>query len=218
MSLETLFGADEAGRGPVLGSLFIGFVDAPTESLPDGLADSKELTRADIDELAVRLQDMDAVASTVIEIPASKIDESGASITALTARAMGEAIATTAESDRGVVDACHTDPDVFEEMVTDAVDGVCDRRVDAQHGADTEIEQVMAASILAKHAREQHVDALRETYGDVGSGYPSDPSTKAFLKSHIAEHGELPSCARETWQTSQDALATAEQTSFAAFE
>jgi RNase HII (EC 3.1.26.4) len=75
----------------------------------------------------------------------------------------------------------------------------------------------MAASILAKHEREQHVAALREQHGDVGSGYPSDPVTQTFLEDYVDTHGELPACARRSWQTSQDALNAAAQTELGAY-
>jgi ribonuclease HII len=41
----------------------------------------------------------------------------------------------------------------------------------------------VAASILAKVTREEEVEKIKERYtkyGDIGSGYPSDPKTKEF--------------------------------------
>jgi len=51
----------------------------------------------------------------------------------------------------------------------------------------------------------------------VGSGYPSDPTTRDFLREYVTEHDSLPDCARASWQTSQDALAAAEQSSLSDF-
>ena len=60
-------------------------------------------------------------------------------------------------------------------------------------------------------ARDDHVASLAETYGAVGSGYPSDSATREFLREYVSEHGELPDCARASWKTSEDVLAAAEQ-------
>jgi ribonuclease HII len=87
----------------------------------------------------------------------------------------------------------------------------------AEHRADETYLLVGAASIVAKVARDAHVAALAEQYGDVGSGYPSDPATRAFLADYVAEHGELPPCARKSWSTCDDVLAAAEQSSLREF-
>jgi len=89
--------------------------------------------------------------------------------------------------------------------------------VTADHGADERDPHVAAASVVAKEAREAHVRRLREEYGAVGSGYPSDPTTREFLAAYVADHGDLPPCARETWSTCDDVLGAAEQSSLGEF-
>ncbi|NNC25056.1 ribonuclease HII, partial [Salinisphaera sp. USBA-960] len=69
----------------------------------------------------------------------------------------------------------------------------------AEHGADETHAIVGAASIVAKVARDNHVAALADEYGDVGSGYPGDTATREFLRAYVREHGSLPGCARESW-------------------
>ena len=49
------------------------------------------------------------------------------------------------------------------------------------------------------------------TYDGVGSGYPSDPTTRSFLRAYVADHGDVPDCARRSWSTCDDVLAAAEQ-------
>jgi len=51
----------------------------------------------------------------------------------------------------------------------------------------------------------------------VGSGYPSDPTTRAFLAGYVEEHGELPDCARTSWSTCDDVLAAARQSTLGEF-
>ena len=77
-----------------------------------------------------------------------------------------------------------------------------------------------AASIVAKVRRDALIDALDPEYaeyGPIGSGYPSDPQTRSFLRAYVDETGELPPCARASWSTSEDVLAAAEQSALSEF-
>jgi ribonuclease HII len=87
----------------------------------------------------------------------------------------------------------------------------------SEHRADERHAHVAAASVVAKVERDRRVEALSERYGEVGSGYPSDDRTRAFLAAFVAEHGRLPACARASWATCADVLAAAEQSSLGEF-
>jgi ribonuclease HII len=205
------FGADEAGRGPALGSMFAAAVavDDPA-AVPEGVDDSKNLSRERREELAATLRADDRVRTAVAEITSERIDAPDADMNALTVDAQARALRDVVREDEsGVVDACDTSEERFARRVGDAVDADVD--LAAEHGADEAYPVVSAASVLAKVARDRHVDALTEQYGAVGSGYPSDPTTREFLREYVRERGELPDCARESWQTCADALAAAEQ-------
>jgi ribonuclease HII len=129
-----------------------------------------------------------------------------------------------------LLDAGDTDADRFAERVLERLDGegstadhptTSGPRVDARHQADEDDPLVGAASIVAKVARDAHVEdlaaAVDARFGDLGSGYPSDPTTREFLRSYVDATGELPDCARESWQTCADLLAAAEQSALADF-
>jgi len=60
------------------------------------------------------------------------------------------------------------------------------RKVYPLNKADVRIPVVAAASIIAKVVRDRMIAYLKTAYGDFGSGYPSDPATIAWLKSHDA--------------------------------
>jgi len=84
----------------------------------------------------------------------------------------------------------------------------------AAHGADEDDPVVGAASVVAKVARDERmaaVDAEYPSYSGVGSGYPGDSTTRAFLREYVADHGTVPDCARRSWSTCDDAVAAAEQ-------
>ena len=223
------FGVDEAGKGPALGSMFAAAVycDDPN-ALPGGIADSKRLAPARREELAATLCEDDRIAVGVAEITVARIDDPETDMNSLAVAAHAEAIANAVvdlepdavagDAITGLCDACDTDADRFARRVSEAcADLEVPLELDARHGADDESPIVGAASIVAKVERDAHVADLAAEYGDVGSGYPSDPTTRAFLESYVDAHGELPACARESWSTCRDVLAAAEQTGLGQF-
>lgn len=223
------FGVDEAGKGPVLGSMFAAAVVADPAELPGDVGDSKGIAPDRREELAAEIRGV-AAAVGVAEIPGERIDDEATDMNSLTVAAQAEALAAAAadidsgDADgalSGYVDAGDTNAVRFERRVAE---GVADRLdganpdVRAEHRADETYPVVGAASIVAKVERDAHVDRLAAEHGDVGSGYPSDPATREFLEGYVAEHGSLPPCARASWKTSQDALAAATQSSLGEFE
>ena len=210
------FGVDEAGRGPVLGSLFVACVRADPAVLPEAIDDSKRLSPARREALAADLQGDDRVSTAVVEVTASEIDDPETDINALTAAAAAGAIDEVAEDGlAGIVDACDTDAARFGRRVTAATE--LEVEITAEHGADESHALAGAASIVAKVARDAHIDRLAEEYGSMGSGYPSDPNTREFLREYVREHGDLPPFARASWKTSRDVLDAAAQSTLASF-
>ena len=63
--------------------------------------------------------------------------------------------------------------------------------------ADANYPVVGAASIVAK----VHRDAAIHDLGPVGSGYPSDPVTRAWLTGFLEREEPFPSCVRTRWGT-----------------
>ncbi|QSG12322.1 Ribonuclease HII [Halapricum desulfuricans] len=215
------FGVDEAGKGPVLGSMFAAAVLADPDALPGDVGDSKTVAPARRVKMADEIRTAaDRVA--VAEITVEEIDDEETDMNTLTveahARALSKLLAgrDTGTEVSGFVDAGDTNAVRFGQRLRERLDADVDLR--AEHEADATYRIVGAASVIAKVARDAHVRALSAKYGDVGSGYPSDPATRTFLDDYVETYGELPACARESWQTSKDALAAAAQASLDAFE
>jgi ribonuclease HII len=209
------FGVDEAGKGPVLGSMFAAAVRGPAHTLPDGIDDSKRLTPDRREELDAAIREAEGVAVGLAEIPVSRIDGEE-DMNTLTVAAHAEVISQVVrDGDGGMVDAGDTSAERFARRVGERVPAEVDVR--AEHGADESYLLVGAASIVAKVARDRHVADLAARYGAVGSGYPSDPLTRSFLASYVDEYGDLPDCARRSWSTCADVLAAAEQASLGEF-
>lgn len=208
-----VFGTDEAGKGPVLGSMFAACVHVDPDTEPDVLGDvrdSKQLSAARRQALVDGLRTEPAVEIGVAEVPVDRIDAPGTDMNGLTVAAHADALSAVArDGDGGIADASDTSTARFARRVTDAA-GV-DVSLEAAHGADDAYQLAAAASVVAKVARDAHIAALAAEYGEIGSGYPSDPTTRAFLGDYVADNGELPDCARASWSTSRDVLTAAEQ-------
>ena len=220
-------GADEAGKGPVLGPMVAAAVRADPAALPDGITDSKRLSASRREALDAALRSNPDVEVGVAVVSVDRIDHPDTDMNSLTVAAQAEAIATVAsDGDQAIVDAGDVSESRFARRVREAVaesafesDALDTVSIDvaAEHGADDEHPIVGAASIVAKVERDRHVADLSEEYGEIGSGYPSDPTTRAFLAEYVRTHGDLPACARSSWQTSADVLAAAEQSALSEF-
>jgi ribonuclease HII len=210
------FGADEAGKGPAIGSMFAAAVAGPAAAIPEDVDDSKRLSDAHRGDLARAIRGADRLRTAVAEVPVERIDDPETEMNTLTVAGQAEALAAVLDGgERGVVDAGDTDEGRFADRVVGRLP--VDAAVTAEHGADGRYPHVAAASVLAKEAREDHVVTLADRFGDVGSGYPSDPTTRTFLAEYVDREGGLPPCARASWGTCEDVLAAAEQSSLAEF-
>lgn len=208
------FGVDEAGKGPVLGSMFAAAVRAPRETLPSGIDDSKRLSASRREELAAQLRDDDSVGIGLAEITPERIDAENMNDLTVAAHveAANDIVAT---GDAGLCDAGDVDAGRFAERVERGLDA--DATIEAAHGADGSDALVGAASIIAKSARERHVASLADRFGEVGSGYPSDPTTRSFLRRYFEEHGTFPAPTRRSWSTCDSIRAAAEQSGLGEF-
>lgn len=67
--------------------------------------------------------------------------------------------------------------------------------------ADSTFAVVGAASIFAKTTRDAALAEIDAEYGPVGSGYPSDPITRAWLRRWAERGAPWPPAVRTRWQT-----------------
>ena len=219
-------GVDEAGKGPVIGPMVAAAVRAAEADLPDGIDDSKRLTAATRESIATQLRESPAVAVGLGVVTTDEIDDPETDMNSLTVaaqvRALGDVVV---DGDHALVDAGDVSESRFARRVQEGVadagtdtEGGVAIDVTAEHGADEASRLVGAASIIAKVERDSRIDAIGENYDrDVGSGYPSDPTTREFLAKYVDRHGELPACARASWATCEDVVTAAEQSNLAEF-
>lgn len=192
-------GADEAGKGPVLGPLVVAAVSLDDSLLHDAYRDSKRVRPGERMELAEEIRSRADVA-VAVRTPRD-IDDRG--IDTVLREGYVETLSAL-EFDAAYADAADVKAERFQDFLIREVGG----DITAEHGADDTYRVVAAASIVAKVERDRHVAELSEAHGeDIGSGYPADTTTTDFLERYVRKNGCLPDCARSSWRTSKRLLA-----------
>ena len=207
-----MIGVDEAGKGAVVGSMFVAAVAGDPDDLPDGIRDSKRLTPDERERLASLVRDGYEV--SVVEIPPGEIDSyvSDGGMNDLMVEAHSRAledIDADLTADEPILDASDVDADRFGRRVADRL-GADETDVDAEHGADEAHPIVSAASVVAKVERDSHVAGL-----DAGSGYPGDPEAVEFLREQAPDY---PDCVRLSWSTARRIAEKEPQSAFNDFD
>ncbi|MCC7553079.1 MAG: ribonuclease HII [Methanobacteriaceae archaeon] len=201
-----ILGIDEAGRGPVLGPLLVAGVVIPEDKNKIlermGVKDSKRLTPNRRKVLARKLKNM--FEYETVSITASDIDtlrKKGFNLNEIERMAMVKIIEKL-NFDKVILDSVDIKPERFVENIKEVVG---DLDIIAEHKADDNYIQVAAASIIAKYNRDEAIEKINKDYrklGGIGSGYPSDPTTKKFLTNFT--YDEMPDFVRKSWKTIQN--------------
>lgn len=173
-----LCGVDEAGRGPLAGPVVAAAVILPAQGIPVGINDSKKLTEKTRARLCAEFRACAVVGIGVVE--PEEIDR--LNIYWATMKAMTLAVDAVVET------LGHPPAHVL-------VDGnklpQWDYRATAIVGGDAKSLAIGAASIVAKHVRDEMMIAAAETYPAYGwhsnKGYGS-----AVHLAALREHGPTP--------------------------
>lgn len=199
-----LMGLDEAGRGCIIGDLVVGafwIPESQLQSLKDtGATDSKKLSakkRQAILKLLPSIGNQHRVHITPQQIDNGNLNQ-------LEEAAFVELIAFV-QPDVIYIDA-PTHPSGIPAVERRLKQALIHRAVYTEDSlpkfiiepkADLNYAVVSAASIVAKVHRDQ---GLEQTPAQ-GSGYPSDPKTRNWLKDIIRSKQAFPSCVRQRWGT-----------------
>ncbi|VVB75754.1 Ribonuclease HII [uncultured archaeon] len=206
-------GIDEAGRGPAFGPMTIGITVMEKESEKElkalGVKDSKQILpnkrKALIDDIKKHCVEYKVLIIEPIEINDLMAQYS---LNEIEAMKIGE-----------LINGLKKKPEIIYIDSPDALKGAFEKRIRkylnkshaktkivAENKADSNYVVVGAASVLAKVKRDEEIEAIKEKFGDIGSGYPADPKTQKFLKEYVEEHKKLPPFSRIFWSTCQKAL------------
>ena len=172
---ELIAGVDEAGRGPLAGPVLAAAVVLDPRAPIEGLRDSKQLSAAARERLALLIRDR-AVAWSLGRADASDIDR--INILQATLLAMARAVAgLPSYPQRVLVDGLHC------PQLSCSVQAVV--------GGDRRYASISAASILAKVSRDAEMLELDCRYPEYGfrrhKGYPTREHREA-----LREHGPCP--------------------------
>jgi len=195
-------GVDDAGRGSVLGPLVIaGIVIKQTkinQLKKQGIRDSKKLTPLARERLYKKIINI-VDDYYVTRISPKIIDKSVFNhlLNHLEAQYMAKVISKLSPS-IAFVDSCDVNPRRFGKEISKLTSH---SKIKSYHHADSKFVVVSAASILAKVSRDRAITRLRKKY-TVGSGYPTDPKTKAFIKKSIKRNMPL-TFIRKSWKPVQ---------------
>ena len=163
-------GADEAGRGPLVGAVVAGAVILDDNNPIEGLNDSKKLSEKKREQLAIEIKQK-ALAWSVISVDAEEIDR--INILQASLLAMKQAI----ESLSTVPDIALIDGNKCPEL---------DCRVEAIVKGDSRVAAISAASILAKVERDRQMIELHEQYPQYEfarhKGYPTKVHMELLIR------------------------------------
>ena len=177
--MQLICGVDEAGRGPLAGSVYAAAVILDVKNPIDGLMDSKKLTEKKRDFLSAEIKQK-ALAWAIASCTCQEIDE--INILQASLLAMKRAIEAM-QAQFGII------PDLVQ------VDGNKCPKIslpcEAIVKGDSKVQAISAASILAKVARDAELYELDKIYPQYGfaqhKGYP----TAAHLLA-LQAHGICP--------------------------
>ncbi len=205
MESKIIAGADEAGRGCIIGPLVVAAVSATPEQEMElkkfGVRDSKELPHPKREELAKMIEDT-AKDVIVFKVGPCKIDtfmKQGVNLNRIESMKFADAIKMLGPK-VAYIDAPDTNLTRFNALMKKLVgDGI---EIVAKHKADRDHPIVSAASIVAKVEREKDIAILKEKYGDFGTGYTSDEKTMEWLRKWIRKNKDFPEhLVRKSWST-----------------
>jgi ribonuclease H2 subunit A len=218
-------GIDEAGRGPCLGPMVYSAAYCALTDIPRlnalGADDSKQLTEEQRDALRVKIDGAQFLGSESIVLHAQELSAKMLRPNKYNLNAISHD--TALELVRRAIDRGVNVREVYVDTVGNA-DSYADKFRDAfphldkvvvAKKADATYRIVGAASIVAKTTRDAVVRGWvfpEEVAGcadspifakDYGSGYPSDPRTKTWLRDHVDPIFGFPTFARFSWSTAR---------------
>ena len=192
-------GVDEAGRGSMLGPLVVAGISISKSKVnllkKQGVRDSKKLSPRAREHLYKKIiQIVDD--HYIVKISPRIIDKSVSnhSLNHLEAKYMAKVISKLSPS-TAFVDSCDVNSKRFGKEISNLTSNT---KIRSYHHADSKFITVSAASILAKVSRDRAITRLSKKH-DIGSGYPSDPKTKIFVKKSIRRNQNL-TFLRKSWK------------------
>ncbi|MCL4480269.1 MAG: ribonuclease HII [Candidatus Thermoplasmatota archaeon] len=192
-------GVDEAGRGPVIGPMVIAIVCGSNSAMKAaGARDSKILSPSSRERLYSEIERIaNEISYRIITPDELNKRMENETLNEIEEDAYVSLILHANTSTKVYVDSF----DVLPERLEQKLSSMTNRVVVCRHRADSIFPVVSAASIIAKVVRDREILKLSEKYGDIGSGYPSDPRTIRFLTESLRNGTDISVIVRTHWST-----------------
>jgi len=212
-------GIDEAGRGSIIGPLVIASVTADKKTINKfsriGIKDSKKLSAKNREIFSKIIID-ESENVIISKLSEKRIDNAVKlrkkylknknfvtnnkiiGLNELEAHSMSKMI-NNLNSHSVYVDSCDVKPERFKERIENHMNS--NMKIYSSHKADEKYVIVAAASIVAKYTRDKEIFRLGKKFGEIGSGYPSDPLTRIFLQKWLKKNKTMPDFTRKSWKT-----------------
>lgn len=194
-------------KGPVIGPMIICGVCFNEKDLDYlskiGVKDSKKLTSKKRDELAKLIKEK-CFSFKAIILSVKEIDQretKNLTLNRLEELKFAE-ILNELKPDQIFLDAADVKEERFGRSINELLD-YTPSKIISRHHADDIYPIVSASSIIAKDLRDKIIDDLKNKYGDMGSGYPSDKKTTDFIRNWIKKNKTLPPYVRKSWKTTK---------------
>jgi len=204
-----LLGIDDAGRGPLIGPMFLAGVlikEQDEKILKElGVKDSKLIIHTERIKIAEEIRKK-SIGVEIAESSPKEIDgavDGGINLNTLEAKKAAQIINKLNNSKdkiKVIVDCPSVNTLAWKNKMMSFVKHTENLDVRCEHKADFNYPVVGAASIIAKVARENAVSEIKKNFGNIGSGYPADPVTKEFIKVSGREL-EKTGIVRTSWAT-----------------
>jgi len=225
--VEVVVGIDEAGRGPVLGSLVYSAAFWPVSQheaiCKMGFDDSKQLKEGERERLFERIKSHGSIGWVIGELSAERISQemlrrNPVSLNALSYDAVVWMLETIRDGHGGeppVVGEVYVDtvgdPETYRAWLVRAL-GAEFAKYTIEKKADATYRVVSAASIVAKVTRDASIKQWKWAESSVkldlnfGSGYPGDENCSRWLEG--AQHSVFgfPNLIRFSWSTARNAM------------
>jgi ribonuclease HII len=209
--VKFIAGIDEAGKGPLIGPLVIcvaAIGEHGEQLLIDfGVTDSKLLSEKQREEIfkniehelkyelvIIHPEEIDkAVLDKKYNLNWLEADHGAALLNKLDVKLDNEIIKT-------IIDCPSPNINAYKKYFSEKVDNK-EIELIVEHKADLNWRIVGASSIIAKITREIEIEKMKKKlHIDFGSGYPSDPKTKKFVKENY-DNPKYSAIFRKSWAT-----------------
>lgn len=201
--MNIIAGIDEAGRGPLIGDMFMVIVVMEESKLPLlrelGVKDSKKLSKNQRERIFPYILSNSLIVSAARATP-QQIDNENLNVIEL--RMVCKLIKTVSRfyTINTIYMDAFSNPNELKNVISKTCN-IPEHNLVIKYNADSEFLIVGAASIVAKILRDDYIAILKRIYGEIGSGYPSDYRTIQWVERYLRKYGEIPPIVRKSWRT-----------------